>query len=129
MKSNNNKLYLILVVILGFVGYNLMIMRDIKTNVDEFNSKIDSIQNDIDSIALANEELDSKIESLHSEIELIDGDITRVQKNISNIKQITNEKVNNVDVLTFDELVKFFTDRYSERLGGETTSSDSKADN
>ena len=129
MKSSNNKLYLILVVILGLVGYNLMIMRDIKTNVDEFNSKIDSIQNDIDSIALANEELDSKIESLHSEIELIDGDINRVQNNISNIKKETDEKVNNVDVLTFDELIQFFTDRYGERLGSEVGSSDSKTGN
>ena len=129
MKNSNNKLYLILIIMLGIVGYNLMIMRDIKTNVDEFNSKIDSIQSDIDSIALANDELDSKIESLHSEIELIDGDISRVQNNISNIKQETNEKVNNVDVLTFDELIKFFTDRYSDGFGGEAKSSDSKTGN
>ena len=112
MKNSNTKIYLVLIIILGFVGYNLMIMHDIKTDVDGFNSKIDAIQSDIDSIALANEELDSKIESLHSEIELIDGDIDRVQNNISNIKQETDEKVNNVDVLTFDELVWFFTNRY-----------------
>ena len=87
------------------------------------------IQNDIDSIAVANEELDSKIESLHSEIELIDSDIDKVQSNITTIKNKTNEKVNNVDVLTFDELTKFFTDRFSERLGGETGSSDSEIDN
>lgn len=129
MKNSNSKLYLILIVILGFVGYNLMIMRDIKTNVDEFNSKIDSIQSDIDSIALANDELDSKIQSLHSEVELIDGDINRVQNNISNIKQETNEKVNNVDVLTFDELIKFFTDRYSDGFSSEAKSSDSKTGN
>ena len=44
----DNKVYLILIVILGFVGYNMFTMRDIRTNVESFNQKIDSIQNDID---------------------------------------------------------------------------------
>jgi len=127
--NSNTKIYLILIVILGFVGYNLMVMHDIQTDVAAFDEKIQLIQNDIDSIAVANEELDSKIESLHSEIELIDSDIDKVQSNITTIKNKTNEKVNNVDVLTFDELTKFFTDRFSERLGGETGSSDSEIDN
>lgn len=136
MNNSNNKIYLILIVILGFVGYNLMVMHDIQTDVAAFDEKIEAIQSDIDSIALANEELDSKIESLHTEIELIDGDIDRVQGNIAIIKNQTNEEVNNVDVLSFDELVRFFTDRYNERLnnnkeglGGQTGSSDNKTGN
>jgi chromosome segregation ATPase len=133
--NSNTKIYLILIVILGFVGYNLMVMHDIQTDVAAFDEKIEAIQSDIDSIAIANEELDSKIESLHSEIELIDSDIDRVQGNISIIKKQTDEEVSNVDVLTFDELIKFFTDRYQtqnnsgEGLGGETGSSDSKDGN
>jgi septal ring factor EnvC (AmiA/AmiB activator) len=129
MNNSNTKIYLILIVILGFVGYNLMVMHDIQTDVAAFDEKIEAIQSDIDSIALANEELDSKIESLHSEIELIDGDIDRVQSNITTIKNQTNEKVNNVDVFTFDELIKFFSDRYGERLGSEVGSSDSQTGN
>ena len=129
MNNSNTKIYLILIVILGFVGYNLMVMHDIQTDVAAFDDKIEAIQSDIDSIALANEELDSKIESLHSEIELIDSDIDRVQGNISIIKNQTDEKVNNVDVLTFDELIQFFSDRYGERLGGETGSSNSETGN
>ena len=127
--NSNTKIYLILIVILGFVGYNLMVMHDIQTDVAAFDEKIEEIQSDIDSIAIANDELDMKIESLHSEIELIDSDIDKVQNNITTIKNKTNEKVNNVDVLTFNELVKFFTDRYGEGLGGETGSSDSKTGN
>lgn len=133
--NSNTKIYLILIVILGFVGYNLMVMHDIQTDVAAFDEKIEEIQSDIDSIAVANDELDLKIESLHSEIELIDSDIDRVQSNITTIKNKTNEKVNNVDVLTFDELVKFFTDRYEsqlngeERFGSEDRSSDSKTGN
>jgi chromosome segregation ATPase len=135
MNNSNTKIYLILIVILGFVGYNLMVMHDIQTDVAAFDEKIDAIQSDIDSIALANDELDMKIESLHSEIELIDGDINRVQSNITTIKNQTNEKVNNVDILSFDELVRFFTNRYNERLnseeglGSQTGSSDSKTGN
>jgi prefoldin subunit 5 len=135
MNNSNTKIYLILIVILGFVGYNLMVMHDIQTDVSAFDEKIEAIQSDIDSIALANEELDSKIESLHSEIELIDGDIDRVQGNIAIIKNQTNEEVNNVDVLSFDELIKFFTDRYNERLnseerlGSETGSTNSQTGN
>jgi chromosome segregation ATPase len=133
--NSNTKIYLILIVILGFVGYNLMVMHDIQTDVAAFDAKIEEIQNDIDSIAVANDELDMKIESLHSEIELIDSDIDRVQGNIAIIKNQTDEEVNNVDVLSFDELVKFFTDRYNERLnseerlGSETGSTDSKTGN
>jgi prefoldin subunit 5 len=129
MNNSNTKIYLILIVILGFVGYNLMVMHDIQTDVAAFDEKIEEIQSDIDSIAIANDELDMKIESLHSEIELIDSDIDKVQNNITTIKNKTNEKVNNVDVLTFNELVKFFTDRYGEGLGGKATSSDSKTGN
>lgn len=127
--NSNTKIYLILIVILGFIGYNLMIMHDIQTDVAAFDEKIEMIQSDIDSIAIANDELDSKIESLHSEIELIDSDINQVQNNITTIKNKTNEKVNNVDVLTFDELIQFFTNRYQKGLGGEIESSDSKDGN
>jgi prefoldin subunit 5 len=133
--NSNTKIYLILIVILGFVGYNLMVMHDIQTDVAAFDEKIEAIQSDIDSIAVANEELDMKIESLHSEIELIDSDIDRVQGNIAIIKNQTDEEVNNVDVLSFDELIKFFTDRYQSQInsgegfGGETGSSDSETGN
>src|SRR5210317_2016366 len=127
--NSNTKIYLILIVILGFVGYNLMVMHDIQTDVAAFDEKIQLIQNDIDSIAVANDELDSKIESLHSEIELIDSDINKVQNNITTIKNKTNEKANNVDVLTFDELAKFFTNRYQSGLGSDAVSSDSEDGN
>jgi predicted nucleic acid-binding Zn-ribbon protein len=125
----DNKSYLILIIILALTGYNIFTMRDIRTNVESFNHKIDSIQNDIDSIAIANDELDFKIESLHSEIELIDSDIDRVQSNITTIKNKTDEKVNNVDAFTFDELTKFFTNRYQTGFGGETGGTDSETGN
>jgi peptidoglycan hydrolase CwlO-like protein len=127
--NTNTKIYLILIAILVFMGYNLVMMRTIQTDVAAFDAKIDLIQNDIDSIALLNKELDSKIESLHSEMELIDANIGKVHGNIATIKNQTNEKVNNVDVFTFDELVKFFSNRYKGRLDSEVGSSDSQTGN
>lgn len=133
--QSNTKIYLILIIILGFVGYNLLVMHDIKTDVAKFDSKIDSIQITIDSISIANNKLDSQIESLHSEIKTIDGNINRVEDNISNIKIQTDEKINNVDTFTFDELVSFFTNRYNDVINNDTTtsgktkSSDSKGSN
>ena len=115
MNSNRNQ-YLILIVILGIVVFNLYNMRQIKTDVEGFNSKIENIGKEIDSVQTMNKELDGLIESLHSELELIDGDIDRVQNNIYTIRRNTNEKVTRVDSLTISELQEFFTKRYDSIL-------------
>ena len=115
MNSNRNQ-YLILIVILGIVVFNLYNMRQIKTDVEGFNSKIENIGKEIDSVQTMNKELDGLIESLHSELELIDGDIDRVQNNIYTIRRNTNEKVTRVDSLTLSELQEFFTKRYDSIL-------------
>lgn len=115
MNSNRNQ-YLILIVILGLVVFNLYNMRQIKTDVEGFNSKIENIGKEIDSVQTMNKQLDDLIESLHSELELIDGDIDRVQNNIYTIRRNTNEKVTRVDSLTISELQEFFTKRYDSIL-------------
>ncbi len=104
--------YLILIVILGIVVFNLYNMRQIKTDIDGFNEKIENIGKEIDSIQDMNTQLDNLIESLHTEIQLIDGDIDRVQNNIYSIRRNTDEKINSVDKLTISELQEFFTKRY-----------------
>jgi len=104
--------YLILIVILGIVVFNLYNMRQIKTDIDGFNEKIENIGKEIDSIQYMNTQLDNLIESLHTEIQLIDGDIDRVQNNIYSIRRNTDEKINSVDKLTISELQEFFTKRY-----------------
>ena len=104
--------YLILIVILGIVVFNLYNMRQIKTDINGFNEKIENIGKEIDSIQYMNTQLDNLIESLHTEIQLIDGDIDRVQNNIYSIRRNTDEKINSVDKLTISELQEFFTKRY-----------------
>jgi len=119
----------LILICMGFLAFTFLNMRELKTDIQGYNEKIDNLTKEIDSVQQLNKELDDRIASLHSELELIDSDIDRVQNGITNIRKDTDEKVSNVDILTFNELVKFFTDRYGERLGSETSSSDSKTSN
>ena len=119
----------LILICMAFVGFTFLNMRELKTDIDGYNEKIDNLTKEIDSVQQLNQELDDRIASLHSELELIDSDIDRVQNGITNIRKNTDEKVSNVDILTFNELVKFFTDRYGERLGSEAGSSDSETRN
>lgn len=119
----------LILICMGFIAFTFLNMRELKTDIEGYNQKIDNLTQEIDSVQQLNKELDDRIASLHSELELIDSDIDRVQSGITNIRKDTDEKVSNVDVLTFNELVKFFTDRYGERLGSETSSSDSETGN
>lgn len=120
---------LLILICIAFVGFTFLNMKELKTDIKGYNEKIDNLTKEIDSVQQLNKQLDDRIASLHSELELIDSDIDRVQNGITNIRKNTNEKVNNVDSFTFDELIKFFTDRYGERLGGEVGSSDSETSN
>jgi septal ring factor EnvC (AmiA/AmiB activator) len=119
----------LILICIAFVAFTFLNMREMKTDIAGYNEKIDNLTKEIDSVQQLNQELDDRIASLHSELELIDSDIDRVQNGITNIRKNTDEKVNSVDMLTFNELVKFFTDRYGERLGGEVGSSDSETRN
>lgn len=119
----------LILICMGFMAFTFLNMRELKTDIEAYNEKIDNLTQEIDSVQELNQQLDDRIASLHSELELIDSDIDRVQNGITNIRKDTDEKVSNVDILTFNELVKFFTDRYGEGLGGETSSSDSENGN
>lgn len=119
----------LILICMGFIAFTFLNMRELNTDIEGYNQKIDNLTKEIDSVQQLNKELDDRIASLHSELELIDSDIDRVQSGITNIRKDTDEKVSNVDILTFNELVKFFTDRYGERLGSETSSSDSETGN
>jgi septal ring factor EnvC (AmiA/AmiB activator) len=119
----------LILICMAFIGFTFLNMRELKTDIEGYNQKIDNLTKEIDSVQQLNKELDDRIASLHSELELIDSDIDRVQNGITNIRKNTDEKVNTVDSFTFDELIKFFTDRYGEGLGGETGSSDSQTSN
>lgn len=103
-------------ILAALMVYNIFINNKIKTNIEEYEGKITNLQTKVDSVNTLNKKLDSKINNLHSQIEIIDSDINNVQSNIRTIKNKTNEKINTVDNFTYNELEKFFTERYEKRL-------------
>lgn len=124
MKFTKTDFLLVIIIILA--GYNLFQIDSIKTNVEFYNNKIDSIQNEIDSVMLINEELTEQIGAIDSEINSIDGDIDKVTKNITIIKNQTNEKTDAVNNFSYDELNKFFTNRYQARYDSTTKGTNSQ---
>ncbi len=118
MKINKTDILLVIVVLLA--GYSIFQMKGIKTDVAGYNAKIDSIQNEIDSVEMVNKEITTQILTIDKEIDNIDGDIDKVTKNITIIKNQTDEKVNAVNEFTFSDLAKFFSDRYEGREIGST---------
>jgi len=126
MKITKQDVLLIIIVVLA--GYSILQMKGIKTNVAEYNNKIDAIKTEIDSVEMINKEITTQILSLDKEVDNIDGDIEKVTKNITIIKNNTNEKVDAVNEFTFSDLAKFFSDRY-ERSGDAGYDSTSKSPN
>jgi peptidoglycan hydrolase CwlO-like protein len=112
MKINKTDILLVIIVILA--GYSIFQMNGIKTDVAGYNAKIDSIQNEIDSVQLENVKITEQIVTIDKEINNIDGDIEKVTKNITIIKNQTNEKIDSVNNYNFSDLEKFFTDRYQK---------------
>jgi hypothetical protein len=129
-----NKQTILLLIIACLAAYNIFQTKGIQTDVSAYNEKIDLIQNGIDSVYGLNEKITEQIVAIDDEIDKVDGDINSVTKNITIIKNQTNEKVDAVNEFTFSDLYKFFSDRYESRT--DTTrydstveSSDSKVSN
>jgi len=121
-----NKTHILLVIVAGIALYSLFESYSIKTDVAGYYQKIDSLQNEIDSVENENKILDSHIANVDNEINKVEGDITNVNKNITIIKNQTNEKVTAVNDYTIHDLLKFFADRYENRLDSTAKSTDSQ---
>lgn len=120
---------ILLLIIIGLAGYNIFFTKQLRTDIDGYNSKIDSIQTEVDSVVLVNKELDRHIDKLHQEVLIVDKNVTSVQNKITTIKEKTNEKVNNVDNYAIHDLYQFFSNRYENGLDSSVKSSGSKASN
>jgi peptidoglycan hydrolase CwlO-like protein len=120
---------ILLLIIIGLAGYNIFFTKQLRTDIDGYNSKIDSIQTEVDSVVLVNKELDRHIDKLHQEVLIVDKNVTSVQNKITTIKEKTNEKVNNVDNYAIHDLYQFFSNRYENGLDSSVKSSGSKTSN
>lgn len=125
----DSKSTFLLIIIIGLVAYNIFFLKEMKTDVNSYNTKIDSIQVGIDSVVSANKLLDENLKTIHTEIALIDKDITNVQTNLKTIKANTNEKVSNVDNYAISDLHQFFTNRYENGNDSTAKSSNGKVSN
>ena len=125
----DSKSTFLLIIIIGLVAYNIFFLKEMKTDVNSYNTKIYSIQVGIDSVVSANKLLDENLKTIQTEITLIDKDITNVQTNLKTIKANTNEKVNNVDNYAISDLHQFFTNRYENGNDSTTKSTNGKVSN
>ena len=117
---------IILVVLIVLVGYNIFTNNSIRTDVEAYNRKIDSLQTEIDSVENANVVLDGHIEKVDNELTQVETRVITINKNITEIKNKTNEKVDAVNNYTPSELIWFFTNRYEIGLDSTIKSTDSK---
>jgi peptidoglycan hydrolase CwlO-like protein len=121
-----NKTYILLLIVAGIAVYSLFQANSIKTDLAGYYRKIDSLQNEIDSVQNENKILDNHIATVDQDINKVEGDIINVNKNITVIKNNTNEKVTAVNDYTIHDLLKFFADRYENGLDSTAKSTDSQ---
>jgi peptidoglycan hydrolase CwlO-like protein len=111
MKINKTDILLIIIALLA--GYTIFQMNGIKTDVAGYNSKIDSIQNEIDSVQIVNTKITEQIVTIDKEIDVVGDNVNNVTKNITLIKNETDEKVNSITTIGNVELEQLFTNRYN----------------
>jgi peptidoglycan hydrolase CwlO-like protein len=111
MKINKTDILLIIIALLA--GYSIFQMNGIKTDVAGYNAKIDSIQNEIDSVQLVNTKITEQIVTIDKQIDVVGDNVNNVTKNITLIKNETDEKVNSITTIGNVELEQLFTNRYN----------------
>lgn len=110
MKPNKTTILLILIACLAV--YTIFQNQGIKTDVKEYNAKIDSTQKEVDSVYAVNKEIDKQTEKVDNHIVNVEKDVQSVTKNITIIKNNTDEKVNIITTIGNVELEQLFADRY-----------------
>ena len=112
--NKNNIQTILLLIIVGLVIYNFYYSTQIKTNVNEYKNKIETISVGIDSLSNLNTLLDDKINVVNTNIISINNEIESVDDNLKDLKKKTDEKVDSVSDYSFNELERFFANRYGE---------------
>ena len=120
-----NKTLILVLIVGGIAVYSLFEASSIKTDVAGYYRKIDSLQKEIDSVEVANKVLDTHIATVDNEINLVETRVVTINKNINEIKNSTHEKVDAVNNFTVHDLLKFFADRYENRLDSTVKRTDS----
>lgn len=105
------------VIFLSIIIYFIFI--DNPDYVDHFQKKIDVLEITNDSLRKVNDSLDLTIQSKKDSILILDSSLKEKDIEIYDLIIKTNEKVNNVDSFSNDELQRFFTERYNSSSNKE----------
>jgi septal ring factor EnvC (AmiA/AmiB activator) len=117
LKNNNSNI--ILCVVAALLVYLIFTTNGIKTDIKGYRNLIENIQTKIDSAQVVNREIDTKIDSVTHKVVTITNEIHQINKTITIVKKQTDEKANNIDKLSDNELELFFTNRYKDSLSTE----------
>jgi seryl-tRNA synthetase len=105
---------ILLIIIGGLIGWNIFTTNSIKTDVNGYEKKIESLQTKIDSAKIVNKEIGNNVSDVKENVKTITTEIHKIDKNITIVKNKTNEKVNSVDNIPDNELEQFFTNKYEQ---------------
>jgi septal ring factor EnvC (AmiA/AmiB activator) len=106
-------------VVAALLVYLIFTTKGIKTDIKGYRDQIENIQTKIDSAQVINREIDTKIDSVTHRVVTVTNEIHQINKTITIVKKQTDEKANNIDKLSDNELELFFTNRYKDSLSTE----------
>ena len=113
MSSRERFIYIAILFFGVYYLFNMYSSNEEKYTI-EHNSKIKKLETKIDSLHGINESLTFKIDTLNTKIVALDREINLQNNKIIILRHQTNEKINNVDLYKYDELERFFTERYRQ---------------
>jgi len=114
-----NKQNILLIIVIVLADCNIFTTNGIKTDVKGYEKKIDLIQTKVDSAKVINQQIDEKVGEVKENVTTITNEIHHIDKNITVIKQQTNEKVNSIDTIPDSELELFFTTKYEQPISNK----------
>jgi hypothetical protein len=94
-------------IIGGWFNYKPFDPTQIENQLKINEKKIDSLNN----ISFIEKQ---EIVNLRRDINLLNNKLNNNSKEINKLKQETNEQIKNVDTYSYDQLIKFFADRYNQ---------------
>lgn len=109
-------LYLGIFTIMGILIWEYVLTEDNNHKIDKLLLSIEKQSSKIDSINKRNKILSQELKTYKFLLDSIDSEIVKTQLELETLNKQTNEKLNNIEYYSVNELERFFTERYSDRL-------------
>jgi septal ring factor EnvC (AmiA/AmiB activator) len=112
-------LYLGIFTIMGILIWEYVLTEDNNHKIDKLLLSIEKQSSKIDSINERNKILSQELKTYKFLLDSIDSEIVKTQLELKTLNKQTNEKLNNIEYYSVNELERFFTERYSDRLNSK----------